>query len=220
MVDAPEDTGYHPVMEDDALTQRVRRIYAAVDATVERDMSRLPGRVEKSGKMTSVTQDFSGGLSDETISNLAHSLIHNIANLADHLRGWASKNKEGKALVDKAVKSSFELQVLKDLSNNDKHGYPPRDGGQSGRMPKLLNPRRILRLTTGAAKGSGVMLTLGRDGQPVIRGSGSAKAMVTGEVVDSKGEHIGDLYDIAAKALADWEVLLSEYGVTVGEASG
>ena len=220
MVDAPENNGYHPVMEDDALTQRVRRIYAAVNATVERDMSKLPGRVEKSGKMTSVTQDFSGDLTDEDMSNLAHMLIYSIANLEAYLKKWARDNGKDESLVDKTFKDSFEIRVTRDLSNYEKHAYADRKGGHSGRAPKLVNPRRILRLTTGAEKGSGVMLTFGRDGQPVIRGSGSAKAIVTGEVVDSKGEHIGDLYDIAAKALADWEVLLSEYGVTVGEASG
>ena len=46
------------------------------------------------------------------------------------------------------------------------------------------------------------------------------KAMVTVEVVDSKGELIGGLYDIVAKGLADWEMLLSEYGVRVDETSG
>ena len=183
-------------------------------------MAKLPGRVytTKAGGR-GVMQDFSGGLPAESLSNLAHSLIHNIANLADHLKKWARKNEKDKNLVDDAIKSSFELQVLLDLSNNDKHGYPPRDGGHSGRAPRLLNPRRVMRLTTGAGKGSAVMMTLARDGQPVIRGSGSGKAIVSGEVVDGDGEPIGDLYDIAATGLADWEALLSEYGVGVNEAS-
>ena len=196
------------------IDERLRRIYQAVSDAEEQDMAKLPGQVytARSGGR-GVMQDFSGGLSEEALSNLAHSLIHNIANLADHLRRWAKKNGRDRGRVDEALKASFELRVLLDLSNNDKHGYPPRDGGHSGRQPRLLNPRRILRLTTGAVKGSGVSMTLGRAGEPVIRGSGSAKAIVTGEIVDGDGKAIGGLYDIAEEAVADWEVLLLEYGV-------
>jgi hypothetical protein len=200
-------------MEDDGLIQRVRRIYAAINAAEERDMSRLPGRVEKSGKRIAVIQDFSGDLTDEDFSNLAHSLIHNIANLEADLRRWANNNGKDNSLVDGTFNGSFELRVIKDLSNNDKHGYPPRQGGHSGRAPKLVYPRRILRLTTGASKGSSVAMTLGPDGSPVIRGSGSGKAIVTGEVVDDKGDIIGDFYDIATKAVEEWAGLLSAYGV-------
>lgn len=178
-------------------------------------MSRLPGRVEKSAKWIAVTQDFSGGLTDEDFSNLAHSLIHNIANLEDHLRKWASHNGKDKSLVDKTFKGSFELKVIKDLSNNDKHGYPPRQRSHSGRAPKLVNPRRILRLTTGATKGSSVAVTLGPDDRPIILGTGSGLAILTGDVVDDKDDIIGDLDDIANKAVEDWAGLLSAYGVEV-----
>ena len=180
-------------------------------------MSELPGKLFSSEKIVGVYQDFSGGLSEATLANLAYSMIHNIANLADHLRKWAEKNGKDKALVDEALKASFELRVLLDLSNNDKHGPRRDDTSHSGRMPKLLTPRRVMRLTTGPGKGSSALMTLGRDGQPVIRGAGSGTAIVTGEVVDGDGKALGDLYDIAAKGLADWEVLLSEYGVTVNE---
>ena len=178
-------------------------------------MSRLPARVEKSHKRISFIQDFSGGLTDEDFSNLAQSLIDNIANLKDHLRKWATHNGRDKSLVDRTFKGSFELRVIKDLSNNDKHGYPPRQGGHSGRAPKLVNPRRILRLTTGASKGSSVVMTLGPDGRPMIFGSGSGMAILRGDVVDDKGEIIGDLHDIANKAIEDWAGLLSAYGVEI-----
>ena len=199
------------------MEERLRRIYQAISDAEEEDMSKLPGEVY-SGDVVGVSQDFSAGVSEETFANLAHAMIHNISNLADHLRRWAKKNGKDKTRVDEALKASFELRVLLDLSNNDKHGYPPRDGGHSGRLPRLLNPRRILRLTTGAVKGSGVSMTLGKAGEPVIRGSGSAKAIVTGEIVDGDGEAIGGLYDIVEKAVADWEVLLLEYGVQQGDA--
>ncbi len=176
-------------------------------------MSKLPGRVEKSGKRIVMTQDFSGDLSEEDFWNLAYSLIHLIAHLEGHLQKWAAHNGKDKSLVDGTLKASFELRVIKDLSNNEKHGYPPRNGDHSGRMPKLVNPGRILRLTTGTGKGSSVAMTLGADGRPVIHGTGSGEAILSGDVVDGNGKIIGDLDQIANKAIDDWGSLLLKYGL-------
>jgi len=187
-------------------------MYAAVAASEEPDLSKLPARVIRTDRILGVYQDFSGGLKDEEIANLAYSLIQNIANLEDHLRGWAVRNGKDKSLVDQAFKASFALQVIKDLSNNDKHGYPRRGKGYSRRSPKLVNPRRILRMTTGEKKGSAVALTMAPDGTPRKLGSGSAKAIVTGEVVDDRDVNIGDLHDLASKAVDDWVRALERLG--------
>ena len=105
---------------DDELRFRISRIYAAIDAVEESDLSTLTGTVIETDTWVSVSNDFRGGLSDEQIANLANSVIHNIANLQDHLRRWASQNSKDKNKVDKAFEQSFALKLMKDLSNNDK----------------------------------------------------------------------------------------------------
>jgi len=198
-------------MSDD-LRDRIRRIYAAIDAGEEQDLTKLRARVVKSGGLVGVYQDFSGGLKAEQIENLAYSLIHNIANVHGHARKWAKRNGRDPASVDSAVDASFEIRVVIDLSNNDKHGYPPRDGGRSGKSPKLVDARRVLRMTTGQEKGSSVAMTLAPDGTPRISGAGAAKAVLTGEVLDGKDAHIGDLDDLARRAVEDWERILQDLG--------
>jgi len=116
---------------DEELQDRILRLYAAIGDTAEIDISKFQPRLGSSGKCVFVCQDFRGGLSDEQISNLAHSAISNLANLRDHLRRWAKLHGHDPDRIDDAVKKSFELQVIIDLSNVDKHGYPPRDGGCS-----------------------------------------------------------------------------------------
>jgi hypothetical protein len=44
-------------------------------------------------------------------------------------------------------------------------------------------------------------------------GDGIAKAVVTGSVVDNGNGHIGDLYEIASKAIEAWDRLLKEFGL-------
>src|SRR5438552_493937 len=120
-----------PMNED--IAERVRRVYAAIGAIEERDPTKLKATVIQNEKITAVHQDFRGGQSDDQLVNFAHMLIHNIANLRDHLRRWAAHNGKEKDAIDRAADASPDLQIIRDLSNNDKHGYPPRDGGYSGK---------------------------------------------------------------------------------------
>ena len=71
---------------DDAILQRIKRVYSAIGAIEEDDPQKLRATVIHTDKIKSVFQDFRGGLSDEDLSNQAHSVLHNIANLRDHLR--------------------------------------------------------------------------------------------------------------------------------------
>jgi len=202
-------------MTEDELLDRLCRIYASIKGSIEFDMAKLPARIIKAEHTVAFVQDFAGGQSEHEIANLAHTLIHNIASLQDHLRRWAATNGKDKTKVDEIFDNSPELQLITDLWNNDKHGYPPRDGGQSGKAPKLVYVRRQMRLKTKPTAGSFVAMTFGPRGVPKITGDGSANAVVTGDVVDRNGVLIGDLFDIEQQAVETWERLLREFGVVM-----
>lgn len=195
------------------ISQRIRRIYAAIGAIEESDPRKLKATVIQTETAIAVLQDFRSGYSDDELLNQAHSVIHNIANLRDHLRRWAADNGHDKNRVDTTVKHNFELQIIQDLSNNDKHGYPPRDGGLSKRSPKLIEINRVMRLQTQAKKGSIVTMILGPGGIPRFSGNGTARAVVTGDVVDNLNVYIGDFYELAIKAVEAWELLLADFGL-------
>jgi hypothetical protein len=198
---------------NDAILQRIRRVYAAIGAIEEDNPNRLVATVVNGDKVTTLFQDFRGGLSDDELSNQAHTVIHNIANLRDHLRRWAAQNGKDKTKIDQTVENSLELRLIMDLSNSDKHGYPPRDGGRSGRHPQLIEINRVMRLQVQGNNGStiGMELPLTPDGIPRFFGDGAAKAVVTGDVVDGDNNRLGDLYDIAVTAVGGWETLLADF---------
>lgn len=198
---------------NETILPRIGRIYAALRAIKEDDPNKLKATVIQTDKIKAVFQDFRGGFSDDELANQAHAAIHNIANLCDHLRRWAGDNGQDKTKVDHAVKNSLELQIILDLSNNDKHGYPPRNGGRSGKSPQVTNINRVMQLQTQAKKGSMMGMTIGPGGVPKFIGDGTAKAVVTGDVIDSNKHRIGDLYEIANKAVDTWEQLLADFGV-------
>ena len=139
---------------------RLCRIYAAIDAVLEGDLTKFLPHIFQDEKHFAMYQDFVGGLTVAELSNLAHSVIHNVANLHDHLRRWAAKNGHNPSRIDQVISHSVPLQIITDLSNNDKHGYPPRNAGHSGKAPQLAEIKRVLRLTTAAETGSSVMVIL------------------------------------------------------------
>ncbi len=201
-------------MSNDEILDRLHRIYAAVDATVEGDLSKFPPKVVSDERGFAMYQDFIGSLNPAQLSNLAHSAIHNIANLQNHIRRWAAKNGRDPKQVDQAVAKYLPLQLIKDLSNNDKHGYPPRNGGRSGKAPKLVDVKRVLKLRTDTAPGSCVEVIFAPKGpKQIVSGGGGSVVVVTGTVVDGGGGILGDLHDIEAKALKVWEQELRNLGV-------
>lgn len=203
-------------MANDDLISRIQRIYSAVGAVEETDISKFVPQVINDGHRIGFYQDWSGGLSDAELTNIAHSLIHNIANLEDHLRGWAAHNSQDKTKVDAALNSSQALQIIKDLSNNDKHGYPLRDGGHgghSGQSPRVGKIRNLLQLTTKAEKGSSVGVTFTPQGVSRKLGSGTAKVITSCDILDRDGNTIGELHTTALEAVKVWESVLGDFGV-------
>lgn len=194
------------------LSQRIHRIYSSIKAVEETDPNKLKATVITTGKCIGVSQDFRGGLNNAELSNLAHMLIYNIAHLKNYLIQWAKDNGHDETKVDQTVGNSLDLQIIIDLSNRDKHVGPRRDGGKSKKCPHLVDINCVMQLKTQAKKGSTIGMTLGANGIPKFLGDGTAKAIITGDVVDNKDNRIGDLHEIATKAVEAWEQLLVDFG--------
>ena len=201
-------------MSKDELVERLHRIYAAVSETVEGDLAKFPPKVISDEKGFSMYQDFLGGLSDSQISNYVYGLVHNIANLPDHLKRWARKNGHDSDCVDQVFYKSEDFKLIKDLSNNDKHGYPPRDGGYSGISPQLVDVSRIFRAKTQARPGSFVGITLTSSGPKQI-GDGASLVIITGNIVDGNGVVVGDCQNVCLNAIAIGEQEMKMWGVIV-----
>ena len=200
-------------MKNDDLILRVKRLYAAIKVTEETDIGKFLPKVISDGHRKGFSQDWSGGLSEAELANIAHSLIYSIAHFDAPLKEWADQNSQDKTKVDDMFKSSLALRIIKDLSNYDKHAYPPRDGGHSGKSPRVDEFRRIMQMTTKPRKGSFVALTFTPQGVPKVSGDGTAKVIVSGDILDKDGNNIGNLHKAALEAVEAWESVLGDFGV-------
>lgn len=188
----------------DSIEDRLKRIYAALDATLETDLGGFAVTRHAADGSTGVGVDFRGGLSDEELANLAHTAIYNVAHLHDHLRRWIKTRGRSPELVPKAVAGSRALQIIIDLANSDKHGHPRRDGGCSGLSPRLRKVERFMKM--GKDDWSG--LRFEADG--TARSVGQGTVVISARVVDDRDNVLGDLQDLLCDAVAAWETLLAE----------
>ena len=195
------------------LSKRVKRIYAALGDVEITNMKQFTPQLINNGKRIGFSQNFMGGLSDEGLANSINSLIHNIVSLRDNLKSWVARNSLDKRKVDDVFKNSESLKIMMDLWNNDKHGYPPRDAGYSGKSPQIINIHSEMQLSSGNKKGSSVMMTFNAQGKPQISGSGSGNVIITGDIVDKENKKIGDFHKIAVEAIEVWERLLADFGI-------
>ena len=196
------------------IEDRINRIYAAVAGIREEDLTKFPPKVVDAGGVVRVWQDFRGGMTDADLQNAIHALDHNIAHMEDHLRKWAGRDEAKKAHIRSSLASCRPFLIVKDLSDNDKHGYPPRDGGLSKVAPRLVDVARFLRMTTGATKGSSVGMVLTTEGAKVFsKGGGTSEVVTTGIVLSSAGDKIGDFRDLALEAVECVEALLKDLGL-------
>jgi len=200
-------------MRNDDLILRVERLYAAIEASEETEISKFLPKMINDVHSKGFSQDWSGGLTEAEITNIAQSLIYSIAHFDAALKKWAEQNSQDKAQIDNVFNHSLALRIIKDLSNYDKHAYPLRNGGYSGKSPRVDEFRRIMQMTTKPEKGSFVALTFTPQGTPKVSGDGTTKVVVSGDILDKDGNNIGDFHSTALEAVEAWESVLSDFGV-------
>lgn len=206
---------------DSEIEARIARLHAAIGRVVERDFSRLPARIIKKPGSIAVVQDFSGGASEAQLSDALHSLIGNVAGFPDHLTHWGRTHAVSADSIYNFFKASSDFCIVRDLWNNDKHGYPPTKGdGWSKKAPRLLSARRVMQLKTGAHAGSTSYMTMGKDGAPKIGGDGDTHTTLTGEVVDKLGNGLGEAHEFIERSIRLCEAALRQFGVVSSSQSG
>jgi hypothetical protein len=219
VVGGPSPPGKGAVhLADDDIADRIRRLYTAVGESVEHDLSTLRPEVgremQPEGEYVVYSHDFGGGLTDEQLHNKVTSIILHVTHLRDHLRKWAKKHRKNPKAVDAVVNRSAALKIVIDLADREKHGGDRRDGGKSGRSPRIVDLCRPLRINQSAPE-TGVEITLGPMAQLDVHsiGGGSVSLAITADVVDDRGSVIGKLDAVLENALRAWETLLSEWGL-------
>jgi len=200
----------------DVLDRKIRQMHESLGALRNADISNL--RQEhaqtESGFYRSI--DFSQGKTEAGLANIATLLVANIACLKDHLKVWCKMNSiafEG----DNLINSDSNVAIVHDLWNIDKH-TDQNSNKRSGHIPKLVNLRQTLNLSSGTQAGGYATFTMDpKTGQMSMQssGGGSVGLVISGDVLDENGNRLGDFLEICEKAVQAWKYALLNSGIPI-----
>ncbi len=192
-------------MDFNDLALRLERVYDAIGDKADGEIQKyiklsIVGNVDDPNH--TVRLSFDNGQSESTTTNIVFVIIEHLAKLKDHLK---TKLGSRKSSVEDKINESFELQLIMDLSNAEKHGYP-LDTERSHRSPRLQNIRTGL--TIPPQEGIGINLRTGEVIEP-----GNCRIEIQAEVVDKAGEFICRWPRLVDKAINDWERFIHEHNL-------
>jgi len=196
------------------LDRRIKQMHEALGDVIESDLSAIVVDRRSTAAGFYCELDYSGGMTDIGLMNIADSLVANIACLKDHLKIWCRKT--GKTFEgDDLISSDKNVALVHDLWNIAKHVELDR-APRSGHRPRIKNLKRIMRLSSGGQPGAFSSFMFDPfTGQKWVntQKGGSVSLVITGAVVDEHDTILGDFASICEAAAAAWQDALLQAGV-------
>jgi len=196
----------------DELLARLARINAALDATVERDLTEFRATETVDERGFRLSQDFLRDSTPAQLANDAASVFDNIAKIKNHMIGWCNRNGHDRARIDALIKRCVDLQICLDLADLDKHGGRPVK--HTGLKLTLSAITRALRLIPSAERGTPLAAKLSAKGTQIM-GDGVADVIMVADITDTDGNKIGDLRKTCMGALDCIEEELRDWGFSL-----
>ncbi|MDX2006451.1 MAG: hypothetical protein SFU83_14330 [Meiothermus sp.] len=194
-------------MDFNDIKSRLERLLASLNARFDEDVIRSTNvqRTEIDNRVFVYVNFGRGSTPDH--ENQILTILHNLSSLKDHLKNCLKTRGLKAKLVEDEINTSLHLQVMIDLVNLEKHGYPllkPR----SNLNPRISSVRTPLRLMSGDGQSSGIFL--GGDG--TTRNFGQSIVVLTASIVDGNGSPLFELDELVETCYQKWIDLATKHG--------
>jgi hypothetical protein len=90
-----------------------------------------------------------GNQNQEDLINKIFIILYNLSSLKDNLKNCLEQKGLDKNLIEDLINNSIHLQVLIDIVNQEKHGYPLTKTNRSGKNPVISDIHEVLGLIAG-----------------------------------------------------------------------
>ena len=200
-------------MDFNNIKSRLERIYSSINKRFEEDHGESI-KVETKGtdkgkivKGTTFKVSFDRNKKESDTLNKVFLILHNLANLKDHLKNILNKRADDPQVIEKEINNSIYLQVVLDLSNQEKHGYPLTKTRRSLKDPLIKNIQYSMLVTAGLSSFSIDLLS----GQSK---TANCPIVIDADIFDSKGNHMFRLDELIDNAMADWEAMIKKFKIS------
>lgn len=191
-------------MDFNDLQSRLKRIYSTINIKYDINVVENTNiKILKTNKLKGFSIDF-GNDSDSEMEGKILSILHNISTLKDHIKDALSSKNLNTNIVEDLINNNLYLQLLFDLVNQDKHGYPLTKTNRSHKNPVLQNFKQRLQL--GGTKAS---LSVTKTGE--IRSQGNSRITISCDVCDDTGVRICDVDKLIENCVNLLEGIIHNY---------
>ena len=196
-------------MDYNDINSRLGRLYLSINQKFEGDvLEHIQTKKVTDGKKVTISITFDAKHDENETINRINNIIGNLANLKDHLKTRLKQQGVDPQKIEDDINQNLPLQIILDLNNQEKHGYPITKIRRSGKDPKIINISKALSSRPGVRATAFI-----RD---PITGAGVTNNMaivITAEVVDSQGNRLYYLNDLIDKSLNSWELIITKYNL-------
>lgn len=186
------------------LIRTLNSLNGRYDGNIEKNINTF---FSKEGNFVSQTTTF-GNKNEEELNYNIISILQILATFKDHLKKCLKKNNYGEQLIEGEINDSLHLQVLMDLVNQEKHGYPLTKTTRSKKDPIITNPLQWLGLSP--EPGSDAMLfAIENNGNTITHGQSSI--FINAEIRDSAGNFLFSLDELVNTCYIKWLTIANTY---------
>jgi len=190
------------------IQSRLKAIYTSIDQQYSYGadaLNTMHTEMDKEGNQFKLTISFYNPADESKVLNQINNIISNLANIKDCLKRKLEDRGDNPQTIESEIDNSTDLQIIIDLANQEKHGYPLTKTRRSQKDPLIKNIGRSLRPSNKP------------DNIRVERSDGAAiqnvMTSITADITDSNGNFLCRLDDLVENALNDWEGIIKKYNV-------
>ncbi len=188
---------------------RLKKIYASIGeqfayGQAALDTTHTELKAEKEERLVIIS--FFNPDDEPKILNQINNVISNLANLKDCLKKKIEESGNDSRVIEDEIDNSQHLQIILDLSNQEKHGYPLTKTRRSGKDPLITNIGRAL---SPSNKPDNIRHERS-DGSSMM----NIMVKITADITDSQGDILYRLDDLVENALRAWEQIIIKHNLT------
>lgn len=197
-------------MDYNDINLRLKRLYLSIDQQYEDNfLDHMQIRTEnKEDGQFKLVLDFNANNNESETTNKINSIVSNLANLKDHLINKLELKGGNAQDIENEINLSLPLQLILDLNNQEKHGYPLSKIRRSMKDPKIIDIKKAASSKPGTRSSEFVI--------DPITGAGHTNNMVvviTARVVDGQNNFLYYLGDLIKKSLLSWEEIIIKFSL-------
>lgn len=150
-----------------------------------------------------------GNDDNETIINKLFIILYNLSSLKDNLKNCLKNKGINPQIVEDEINSSLHLQVLIDIINQEKHGYPLKKSNRSNKNPLIKHAKQSIVVMTSSsepASSAGIFFN-----EKELNITGDTKTTLSAMIFDDKDNFLFRFDELAETCFEKFEQLAKKH---------